>query len=200
MKKIVICVSGMAGSGKSTLAKKIAKRYTLDYRSGGDMLKEMAVREGYTPWKIGWWESRKGLEFLSKRSKNFKFDKEIDERLLEYANKGNVVLDSWTMPWLVDVQSLKIWLKASKQTRALRVKKRDKVNKKEDIIKILEEKERRTISIYRAKYGFVLGDDLDPFDLVINTDKYREEDIQKIVYKALDLYLQDLRSRPSQGR
>jgi cytidylate kinase len=200
MKKIVICVSGMAGSGKSTLAKKIAKRYALEYRSGGDMLKEMAVREGYTPWKIGWWESKKGLEFLIKRSKNFKFDREIDEKLLEYAKKGNVVLDSWTMPWLTDVHSLKIWLKASQKTRALRVKKRDKVDKTEDIIKIIKEREIKTKLIYKDKYDFAHGDDLDPFDLVINTDKYREEDIQKIVYKAIDLYRKDLHSRPSQGR
>ncbi|MCJ7719560.1 AAA family ATPase, partial [Candidatus Bathyarchaeota archaeon] len=54
---LIICVCGMAGSGKSTLAKKLAEKYGLRYFSGGDVLKALAMEEGYKNVDYGWWES-----------------------------------------------------------------------------------------------------------------------------------------------
>src|SRR3989339_1947629 len=89
-KKTVICISGMAGTGKSTLSKKLAEKYGLRYFSGGDVLKEIAKQEGYDVSIRGWWESPEGLKFLNERVNEPKFDKEVDDKLLEYANTGNV--------------------------------------------------------------------------------------------------------------
>jgi len=111
-KKIVVCISGMAGTGKSTLAKKLAKKYQLRYYSGGDVLKALAAEEGYDSSSRGWWESPEGLRFLKKREKDLNFDKKVDDKLLEYAEGGRVLLDSWTMPWLLKT-GFKIWLVAS---------------------------------------------------------------------------------------
>ena len=111
-KKIVICISGMAGTGKSTLSKKLAEKYTLKCFSGGDALKELANAEGYDASRQGWWESPEGLNFLNERIRNPKFDQAVDSKLLEYAKQGNVLLDSWTMPWLLK-GGFKIWLMAS---------------------------------------------------------------------------------------
>ncbi|MCK4435093.1 AAA family ATPase, partial [Candidatus Bathyarchaeota archaeon] len=71
---VVICICGMAGSGKSTIAKRLAEKYGLKYYSGGDALKAFAIEEGYPPLKHGWWESKEGMRFLERRSKNPKFD------------------------------------------------------------------------------------------------------------------------------
>ena len=111
-KKTVICISGMAGTGKSTLSKKLAEKYHLSCYSGGDALKELANAEGYDASRQGWWESPEGLKFLDERVKDPKFDKAVDAKLIEYAGKGNVLLDSWTMPWLIE-DGFKIWLLAS---------------------------------------------------------------------------------------
>jgi cytidylate kinase len=116
-KEVVLCISGMAGTGKSTLSKKLAKKYGLKYYSGGDALKALAAEEGYDSYKRGWWESPEGLSFLKKREKNFEFDKAVDDKLLEYAQTGRVLLDSWTMPWLLKT-GFKIWLVASVEKRA----------------------------------------------------------------------------------
>ena len=97
----IICVCGMAGSGKSTVAKRIAEDCKLKYFSGGDALMAFAIEEGFRPLERGWWESKEGLSFLQKRGKNPQFDEAVDRKLLEVAEKGNVVLDSWTMPWLL---------------------------------------------------------------------------------------------------
>src|SRR4030067_596844 len=149
-KKIVVCISGMAGTGKSTLAKKLAKKYNLRYCSGGDALKTLAKDEGYDSSSRGWWESPEGLSFLEKREKNLEFDKAVDDKLLEYAKQGNILLDSWTMPWLLK-GGFKIWLEASFEKRAARVAERDNLTYTE-AVKVLGEKEGHTKSIYKALY------------------------------------------------
>ena len=102
-KKIVICICGMTGCGKSTVAKRLAEKYGLRYLSGGNALKALAIEAGYKPAEIGWWETDEGIKFLQRRIKNSEFDKKVDGKLLELAKQGNVVFDSWTMPWLLTV-------------------------------------------------------------------------------------------------
>jgi cytidylate kinase len=183
-KKTVICISGMAGTGKSTLSKKLAEKYGLSYYSGGDVLKELAKQEGYDVSVLGWWESPTGLKFLNQRVNNPKFDKEVDDKLLEYAQKGNVLLDSWTMPWLLK-DGFKIWLEASFEKRAARVAQRDKMTV-EEAFKVLKEKEAHTKAIYRGLYGFVLGDDFKPFDFILDTNNLSANEVFQVLCKVIE--------------
>jgi cytidylate kinase len=183
-KKIVICISGMAGTGKSTLSKKLAEKYNLKCYSGGDALKELAKAEGYDVSCQGWWESLEGLNFLKERVIDPKFDKAVDAKLLEYAQQGNVLLDSWTMPWLLK-EGFKIWLMASIEKRATRVAERDKITVNE-AFKVLEEKEDRTKAIYKKLYGFVLGEDFAPFDLVLDTDNLNAEEVFEVLCRVIN--------------
>jgi cytidylate kinase len=183
-KKIVVCISGMAGTGKSTLAKKLARKYKLRYYSGGDALKELAKDEGYNSSSRGWWESPEGLSFLEKREKNLKFDKAVDDKLLEYAQQENVLLDSWTMPWLLKT-GFKIWLVASVEKRAERIAKRDKISVKE-ALQVLKEKEARTKAIYKKLYGFTLGEDFEPFNIVLDTDNLDAREVFQVLCMVMD--------------
>jgi cytidylate kinase len=182
-KNMVICISGMAGTGKSTLSKKLAKKYNLKCYSGGDALKELAKAEGYDASCEGWWETPEGLNFLKTRTNDPKFDKAVDAKLLEYAGKGHVLLDSWTMPWLLK-EGFKIWLLASIEKRAARVAVRDGMTP-EEAIKVLEEKESRTKAIYQKLYGFVLGEDFTPFDLVLDTDKLNADEVFEVLCRVI---------------
>src|SRR5208283_588774 len=181
--KIVICISGMAGTGKSTLSKKLAEKYSLQCYSGGDALKELAKAEGYDVSRQGWWESSEGLKFLKERVSDPKFDRAVDAELLKYARQGNVILDSWTMPWLLN-EGFKIWLMASIDKRAARVAERDKITVNE-AFKVLDEKEARTKAIYKKLYGFVLGEDFAPFDLVVDTDNLSAEEVFEVLCSAI---------------
>jgi cytidylate kinase len=183
-KGIVICISGMAGTGKSTLAKKLAEKYGLRYYSGGDALMALASEEGYDTSKPGWWESVVGLKFLKQREGDAKFDRAVDRKLLEYAEKGNVFLDSWTMPWLLK-SGFKIWLLASMEKRAQRVAERDKITVKK-ALQVLKEKEDRTKAIYKKIYGFNLGEDFKPFDLVLDTDNLSAEEVFQVLCRVID--------------
>jgi cytidylate kinase len=182
-KKTVICISGMAGTGKSTLSKMLAEKYNLNCYSGGDALKELAATEGYDVSSRGWWESPQGLNFLNERANDPKFDKVVDSKLLKYAKQGNVLLDSWTMPWLLK-KGFKIWLMASIDKRAARVAERDKITI-EEAFRVLNEKEDRTKAIYKKLYGFVLGEDFAPFDLVLDTDNLTAQEVFEVLCRVI---------------
>jgi cytidylate kinase len=183
-KHMVICISGMAGTGKSTLAMKLAQKYGFDYYSGGDALKVLASEEGYDASQPGWWESPQGLKFLKQREGDAKFDRAVDQKLLEYAKKGNVLLDSWTMPWLLR-SGFKIWLLASMEKRAARVAQRDQIAM-EQALKVLKEKEDRTKGIYKKLYGFMLGEDFQPFNLVLDTESLNAEEVFQVLCDVID--------------
>ena len=183
-KHMVICISGMAGTGKSTLAKKLAQKYGFDYYSGGDALKVLASEEGYNVSQPGWWESPQGLKFLKQREGDAKFDRAVDQKLLEYTEKGNVLLDSWTMPWLLK-SGFKIWLLASMEKRAARVAQRDQITV-EQALKVLKEKEDRTKGIFEKLYGFMLGEDFKPFNLVLDTESLNAEEVFQVLCNVID--------------
>jgi len=183
-KKIVICISGMAGTGKSTLAKKLARKFKLRYYSGGDALKELAAAEGCNVSVQGWWETSEGLSFLERRRNDSKFDKAVDSKLLEYAKQGNVLLDSWTMPWLLK-DGFKIWLSASLGKRAERIVRRDKISL-EEAIEVLREKEGNTRTIYKKLYGFTLGEDFEPFHFILDTDNLNANEVYHVLCDVID--------------
>lgn len=181
---LVVCISGMAGTGKSTLAKRLAQKYGLKYFSGGDALRALAAEEGFDSYRDGWWESSEGLCFLEKRKSDLSFDKRVDAKLLEYASQGNVLLDSWTMPWLVE-DGFKIWLSASVEKQAERISVRDKMTVPE-ALEALREKEARTKAIYKELYGFCLGADFAPFDLILDTDNLSAEEVFQVLCMVID--------------
>jgi cytidylate kinase len=194
-KPIVICICGMAGSGKSTVAKRLAKKYGLQYYSGGDALKALAMERGYENIERGWWESKEGMRFLKERGKDQEFDEAIDEKLLKMAKRGNVILDSWTMPWLLKT-GFKIWLEASPEKRAQRIAKRDRIDA-EDALQALQNKEAMTRDIYRRLYGFSLGEDFGPFHLILDTDILKAEEVFQILCTVIDNYFLHHESKKS---
>jgi len=167
-RNIVICIAGMTACGKSTVARRLAEKYGLKYVSGGTVLKELAIRMGYKAQERGWWETTEGIRFLERRLRDFRFDKQVDAELLNWAEQGNVVLDSWTMPWLFK-NGFKIWIEVSLQERAKRLAHRDKMSLRE-AEKAITEKDGKTKRIYERLYGFKLGEDFSPFDLVLDTE------------------------------
>jgi cytidylate kinase len=183
-KPVIICIGGMAGSGKSTLTRKLAQKYKLGYLSGGDALRALAAEEGYSSLGRGWWESREGMRFLKEREKDNRFDEAVDRKLLQMAHEGNVILDSWTMPWLLE-GAFKIWLEASPEKRAKRIAGRDRTSFK-DALDALKRKEMQTKAIYKKLYGFNLGEDFAPFNFILDTDNLKSEEVFQIVCRVID--------------
>jgi len=87
------------------------------------------------------------------------------------------------MPWLLK-EGFKIWLMASIEKRAVRVAERDRITV-EEAFKVLEEKENRTKAIYKKLYGFVLGEDFAPFDLVLDTDNLNAQEVFEVLCRVI---------------
>jgi cytidylate kinase len=183
-KNIVICLAGMTACGKSTVAKRLAEKYRLKHVSGGAVLKELALQMGYKSQERGWWETIEGMRFLEQRLRDPRFDKQVDAELLNWAQRGNVVLDSWTMAWLSKM-GFKIWLEVSPQERAKRLASRDRISLRE-AEKVIKEKDGKTKQIYERLYGFKLGEDFSPFDLILDSEQLNPKEVFDTLSLVID--------------
>ena len=172
--------------GKTTIAKGIAEEFGLTHLSGGDILKELAEEEGFKTGGDDWWDTQEGMNFLSQRQENSEFDKKVDDKLKKHFLDGNVVITSYTLPWLVE-GGVKIWLEGSKENSAQRMTTRDNLPK-DNALEIVQKRYQENKKIYKALYGFEFGEDLSMFDKVIETDGLNASqvlDIAKTVVRKL---------------
>jgi CMP/dCMP kinase len=177
MKAIII--SGMPAVGKTTVSKKVADALGTSMVGGGDVLKEMAIEEGYTPGGDDWWDKGEGMKFLQERKRTPGFDKEVDARLIQKAKKGGVVITSYPVPWLTK-DGVKVWLSGSVMSRATRMSRRDGLPVAR-CRKILSVRDTENYKLYKKIYGIEFGKDLGPFDLVVETDDIEEARVAEIV-------------------
>ena len=181
-----IIISGPPAVGKTTIAKGIAEEFGLTHLSGGDILKELAEEEGFKTGGDDWWDTQEGMNFLSQRQENSEFDKKVDDKLKKHFLDGNVVITSYTLPWLVE-GGVKIWLEGSKENSAQRMTTRDNLSK-DNALEIVQKRYQENKKIYKVLYGFEFGEDLSLFDKVIETDGLNASqvlDIAKIVVRKL---------------
>ena len=181
-----IIISGPPAVGKTTIAKGIAEEFGLTHLSGGDILKELAEEEGFKTGGDDWWDTQEGMNFLSQRQENSEFDKKVDDKLKKHFLDGNVVITSYTLPWLVE-GGVKIWLEGSKENSAQRMTTRDNMSK-DNALEIVQKRYQENKKIYKALYGFEFGEDLSVFDKVIETNGLNASqvlDIAKTVVRKL---------------
>ena len=173
-----IIISGPPAIGKTTIAKGLAKEFSIEYLSGGDILKKLASEQGFQTEGDDWWDTQEGINFLDQRKKNSEFDKNVDNKLKELFSQGGIVVTSYTLPWLVE-GGVKIWLDGSKENSALRMTTRD--NSSKDVaLEIVQKRYNENKIIYKELYGFEFGDDLSVFDKIIETDDLNVEQVLEI--------------------
>ena len=171
-------ISGPPAIGKTTVAQGLAEEFNLKHLSGGDILKEMAEAEGFSSHGDDWWDTQDGMNFLEKRKINTDFDKKVDEKLQELFHQGNVVITSYTLPWLVN-DGIKLWLSGSFVNSARRLKTRDNVTEL-DALEVVKKRFDENKEIYKSLYNFEFGQDLSVFDKIINTDDLNAEQVLEI--------------------
>lgn len=181
MKAIILC--GMPAVGKTTVAKIIAARLGVKLVGGGDILKEIAIEEGYNAVGDDWWDTPEGMKFMRERAGSPEFDREVDRRLLAKAKKGDVVMTSYTLPWL-SKDGVKVWLSGTKRSRAERMARRDS-SSAEECARVIEERDRRNHALYKKLYGIDFGNDLAPFTVVVGTDGVPAAEVASSVLEQL---------------
>ena len=179
---------GMPAVGKTTVAKMLGAKLRIDIIGGGDILKEIAVEQGYKATGDDWWDTEEGMKFLKMREGSSKFDKEVDARLLKKVEKGNVVITSYTLPWLA-TKGTKVWLSGTPESRAQRMAKRDGTTA-EECMGVIATRDEENRKLYKKLYKIEFGRDLGPFHLVVGTDHIAAP---KVANEVLD-YITALRS------
>ncbi|RLI95357.1 MAG: cytidylate kinase [Candidatus Altiarchaeales archaeon] len=174
---MIITVSGLIGSGKSTLAKELADRFNLRYISPGMIMRDMAKKRGMTL-----------LEFSKYAEKNPEIDEEIDKLQKRLSRNGYCVVDGRLSSYFID-SDLKIWLRASLDVRARRISDRDKIPL-ELARKGILERERSERLRYKKFYGIDL-DNLDIYDIILNTDKFDAREMTEIISTAVRLRMKN---------
>lgn len=163
-----IVISGWPAVGKTTLATALAKELGYRQYNGGDVLKLLASEKGYSVSGDDWWDTDEAKNFMEERESNPYFDIEVDRKLVEIVRHGDVIVTSYTLPWLVP-ESIKIWLKGSRSNRIRRMAKRDNLNVKR-AKEIILQRDENNVRIYHNLYGYEFGKDLTVFDFVLDTD------------------------------
>lgn len=171
-----VIVSGLTASGKSSLSKEIASILGMEYFSASSKLREILPKKDF---KV--WESKKGIEAVRFRLNNPKYDRKLDSFIVGLFKKSDsIVMDSWVAAWKInDKDTVKIYIKADRETRTERVSKRDNISLK-DASAFMGKKDKLTAAIYKKIYNIDIGQDLTPFDLVVDTSHLAMEDTLRI--------------------
>jgi len=184
-KGLVITVSGPHGTGKSTYARALAEFLRLRYVSAGELFRELAKERGMS------------LESFSQyAAHNPEIDHLIDERTVEEAKKGSVVIDAQLAAWMIkDLADVRLLLTASDPVRFSRIAQRDHVSlefaKTETLTR--EEIQRRR---YQKYYGIDVTD-FNIYDLKIDTGLHSIETTRKHVLDSVRNLLQSKEKRRS---
>ncbi|MFB5632926.1 MAG: AAA family ATPase [Nitrosopumilus sp.] len=170
-----IVISGPPAVGKTTVAKGLAEEFSLQYLSGGDVLKDMAKEQGFDSAGDDWWDTEDGMKFLNQREENSEFDKKLDEKLTKLFNEGGMVITSYTLPWLIK-DGIRIWLEGSHESSTKRMQTRDDMSS-EDAYQITKQRFDKNKALYKKLYDFDFGDDKSVFDVIINTDNLTAQQV-----------------------
>ena len=175
--KMIICIAGYTGSGKDTVADILAKRLNLPRVRL--TFKDMARERGMTL-----------MEFQKLASNDGgRIDREFDKRVAEEVQRlndefGGCVVSTWIAAWMIKDADFRVFLKASEEVRAQRVMKRDNLSF-DDALAFIREKDRNNIERYKRYYGIDITD-LSLFDLVIDTEHRKPEEIAEIIMRGIE--------------
>lgn len=181
-----VIISGPPAIGKTTIAKGLGEEFGLKYLSGGDVLKEMARDQGFDTGRDDFWDTKEGMNFLNIRKGNQGFDKQVDEKLEKIFLTEDVVITSYTLPWLVK-DGIKIWLAGSHENSAKRMTMRDDISM-QDALEIVKKRYDENRTLYHKLYGFNFGEDLSVFSIIIHTDNLGPEQVLAQAKSAVKKY------------
>jgi len=174
---MILTISGLHGTGKSTIGKLLAENFGLNYYSTGQAFRDLAEEMNMTL-----------KEFTKYVEENPHFDKKLDEKIIEIAKEGNVVLDSQLSGYiLLDIADFKIFLMCPIEVRVKRMAERDnsgyEEKLKETVIRENSELER-----FKILYNIDLSDYKqinEIYDLIIDTENLSIEEILKLILSKL---------------
>lgn len=166
---MIIAISGLSGCGKNSVGEKVAKKLGLSTVQLS--FKDEAAKRGITL-----------MELQALAGKDPVLDKQLDEKIVLAATKGNCVVTTWLGPWMVKNADLRIWLNAAEDVRAKRVAGRDRMSVA-DALAHIRKRDADNRARYK-KYYKINIDDHSIFDVEIDTNRFNPEQSSEIIAAA----------------
>lgn len=175
---MIITISGLHGTGKSTIAKLIAEKLRIQYYSTGQVFRDLAL------------EMNMSLEEFTKYTEeNPDIDKKLDNKIIEIAQKGNIVIDSQLSGYILKtIADFKILLTCSLETRINRMSDRDN-NSYEEKVKETILREKSELERFKRLYDIDLNDQEELnqlYDLIIDTENLTVEEILEKILSFIE--------------
>ena len=169
---MLITLSGLPGSGTSTVARTVASRLALDHVDGGTVFRSLASERGLTL-----------AAFAEVAEGDDSIDRALDDRLLDRAREGDVVLESRLAGWLATrarLRAIRVWIECDERERARRVGGRDG-HDLDEALATNREREASERTRYLTYYDIDLSD-RSLYDLVLDsTERAPQELVADIV-------------------
>ncbi len=187
-KDLLIVVGGPGSSGSSTISKMLSEHFNLERVYAGSIFREQVEKLGYPTLD----------EFykLADKETFYKIDKEVDQRLIELAKKGNILIESKVFAGLATLNNIpctvKIWLDANLCVRVRRVMGKQKdikgINRVFVFFKAASSLIRRRIvdgRRYKYLYGVDYSNEELYNDIVLDTSKLNEKETFDLILKRI---------------
>ena len=173
-------VFGLAGAGKSTLARGLGEKLGLRVIHASGLLRDLMDGRPadieHSRCNQGYWESPEGSARLEQRlGDDVPLDVVANRILLEEVERGQVVIDSWSLPWL-SARGHKLALRVSLPVRAHRAALRAGLPL-EEVQPRIERKDEQTRQLFLRLYGFDLKNDWQVFHQVLEADELAEQQV-----------------------
>lgn len=170
---MIITIGGLAGTGTSTAAKKLSEYTNIPYISAGDVFRQLAKEHNMTV-----------LEFNEFAEGNDEIDIELDKRQAEIANDSeNLIVEGRISAFFVNAD-YRIWLMAPDNIRAERISYREDKSL-DTVIKEIKERTASEKKRYQEIHNIDI-DNLDLYDIVINTGTFDEQATLDIITKCIE--------------
>jgi cytidylate kinase len=170
---MIITIGGVAGSGTTTASKILSEKMDIPYISAGDIFRQMAAEHDMDI-----------LKFSEYAEDNIDVDKEIDQKQAEIARESEALIVEGRLSAYFIEADLKVCFIAPLDVRAERISQREgkslEIVKKEIIQRGDSEAKR-----YREIHQIDINN-LDIYDLIINTHSFTPESIANIILKTTE--------------
>ena len=174
---MILTISGLHGTGKSTVGKLIAKKLGIMYYSTGQIFRDLAKEMNLTL-----------EEFTEYVENNPNIDKRLDDKIIDIAYKGDVIIDSQLSAHILkSIADFKILLTCPLEIRVRRIAERDNASYDEKLKETLL-REESELKRFRKLYYIDLNDAEKigkVYDLIIDTGNLTVEEISEKILSAV---------------
>lgn len=165
----IVAISGKSGCGNTTVSKRVAQILGCEFIN-------------YTFRKFAEEEGKSLAEILALAEEDSSWDRLLDSRQVELAQKQDCVIGSRLAMWLLPNASLRVYLKASPNVRVDRIHAREG-GSRDEIAAFTAQRDIRDHRRYKETYG-IDTDDVSGANLVIDTERWDAEQIARIIADA----------------